>query len=567
MDENRGKGGPEGQAPQDAAVPQDARWELPGYTHERELGAGAAGRVVLARHDATGMPVAVKYLNGEHADHENFRTEAELLAGLDSPHVTRLYEYVEGPRGAAIVMELVDGVSLRDLLQAEGATGPEAALAVLKGSLLGLADAHGAGVVHRDYKPGNVLVTTEGVSKLVDFGIAVPTGAKGDIAGTPAYMAPEQWTGEPASPRGDVYAATATFFECLTGAKPYAGTTLMELAVQHTEADIPDDQAPEALRPLIRSGLAKTPTDRPDGAADLVAELDAVASGAYGPEWEERGRRQLAGLVALLPLLLPSPHGHAVGNTSVATTTLPEPPDPITAVRRFGPRAKLLSVAAGLVLLGGTLAGVAAAGASDSTTTTEVAAPRATTTFGSDGPVAPSESASPSASASASPSASPSESASPSASASPSTSPFASPNPTPTKKPTVAPPMTTPPTTPPTTPTTSAPPPPTLRVLRLSVSTTCGSRSYEVVARITVEHNGAASGTVTVAWYASGSRLPASTVPITIPKGAKTPFTTTVSAPSTSGSWSARVSSNPAAESGQGSTSGPVNTSYCVILT
>ncbi|MFD0527347.1 serine/threonine-protein kinase [Kitasatospora arboriphila] len=222
MDENRGKGGPEGQAPQDAAIPQDARWELPGYTHERELGAGAAGRVVLASHDATGTPVAVKYLNGDHADHENFRTEAGLLAGLDSPHVTRLYEYVEGPRGAAIVMELVDGISLRDLLQAEGATGPEAALTVLKGSLLGLADAHRAGVVHRDYKPGNVIVTTEGVSKLVDFGIAVQSGAKGDIAGTPAYMAPEQWAGEAASPRGDVYAATATFFECLTGAKPYA---------------------------------------------------------------------------------------------------------------------------------------------------------------------------------------------------------------------------------------------------------------------------------------------------------------------------------------------------------
>ncbi|WP_431677144.1 serine/threonine-protein kinase [Kitasatospora sp. KL5] len=290
VDEDRGKGGPEGQAPQDAAIGQDARWELPGYTHERELGAGAAGRVVLASHDATGTPVAVKYLNGEHADHENFRTEAGLLAGLDSPHVTRLYEYVEGPRGAAIVMELVDGISLRDLLQAEGATGPEAALTVLKGSLLGLADAHRAGVVHRDYKPGNVIVTTEGVSKLVDFGIAVQSGAKGDIAGTPAYMAPEQWAGEAASPRGDVYAATATFFECLTGAKPYAGTTLMELAVQHTEADIPDEQAPEALRPLIRSGLAKTPQDRPEGAAELVADLEAVAAGAYGPEWEERGR-------------------------------------------------------------------------------------------------------------------------------------------------------------------------------------------------------------------------------------------------------------------------------------
>ncbi|WP_282204456.1 serine/threonine-protein kinase [Kitasatospora fiedleri] len=243
--------------------PQDARWELPDYAHGGELGAGASGRVVLARHRATGTPVAVKYLLGDHPDQAAFRVEAELLAALDSPHVTRLYEYVEGPRGAAIVMELVEGVSLRDLLRAEGGTGPEAALVVLKGSLLGLAAAHRAGVVHRDYKPGNVLVTADGESKLVDFGIAVRTGSGGTVAGTPAYMAPEQWAGRPASPATDVYAATATFFECLTGAKPYAGTTLMELAVQHTEAEIPDVQAPEALRPLIRAGLAKTPNSAP----------------------------------------------------------------------------------------------------------------------------------------------------------------------------------------------------------------------------------------------------------------------------------------------------------------
>ncbi|WP_265868247.1 protein kinase [Streptomyces sp. SKN60] len=115
-------------------MPQGDDWELPGYTHGRELGTGATGRVVLARHDATGIPVAIKYMNGETktADHGRMRAEAELLGALDSPHVTRLHEYVEGPRGAAIVMELVEGLSLRDLLHAEGATAPEAALTVLK---------------------------------------------------------------------------------------------------------------------------------------------------------------------------------------------------------------------------------------------------------------------------------------------------------------------------------------------------------------------------------------------------------------------------------------------------
>src|SRR6185312_13562762 len=143
-------------------------WTLPGYEHVQRLGAGAGGQVWLARHLATGTLVAVKYLvPGLHeaADfREAYRSEAQLLGGLDSPHVSQLYEYVEGPPGAAIVMEAVEGSSLRALMQQEGATTPEAALCVLKGSLLGLAAAHAVGVVHRDYKPANVLVTPDGLS-------------------------------------------------------------------------------------------------------------------------------------------------------------------------------------------------------------------------------------------------------------------------------------------------------------------------------------------------------------------------------------------------------------------
>ncbi|MFI2370682.1 protein kinase [Streptomyces sp. NPDC018833] len=301
-------------------------WMVPGYTESRELGSGGGGRVVLAVHDATGVPVAVKYLSerlrSDAAFVREFRAEAQLLGGLDSPHVVRLYEYVEGPRGAAIVMELIDGIALRALLLREGATGPEAALTVLKGSLLGLAAAHGAGVVHRDYKPENVLVSADGTSKLADFGIAAGRGTTPGVAGTPAYMAPEQWNGEPASPAADVYAATATFYECLTGRKPYRGENFAELALQHIGAPVPEDDAPEAVRPLIRRGLAKSPEDRPQSAAAFVAELEEIAGAAYGPDWEERGRRRLAALAALLPLLFPSAGGGAAGTTDVATTSL-----------------------------------------------------------------------------------------------------------------------------------------------------------------------------------------------------------------------------------------------------
>ncbi|MCZ4125524.1 serine/threonine-protein kinase [Streptomyces sp. H39-S7] len=342
-------------------------WIVPGYSHIRPLGSGASGRVVLAVHEATGTPVAIKYLSEELLSQaefrEMFREEAQQLGRLVSPHVVRLWEYVEGPRGVAIVMELVDGIPLRALLHQEGATGPEAALVVLKGSLLGLAAAHGVGVVHRDYKPENVLVARNGSSKLVDFGVAVPSGHNGGIAGTPPYMAPEQWIGDPASPAADVYAATATFFECLTGTRPYGGTTFVELAVQHRVAPIPAVLAPDAVRPLIRRGLAKAVSDRPPSAMAFVQELEAVAGAAYGHDWEERGQRKIAALAALLPLLFPSAGVTPTHTTVLEETGLPGGKPrragrmPRKGVRRMIPKQKLLvgGIAGGVVL--GVLAG------------------------------------------------------------------------------------------------------------------------------------------------------------------------------------------------------------------
>ncbi len=307
-------------------------WAVPGYTESLELGSGASGRVILAVHEETGVEVAVKYLSESLRTRpgfvRDFRAEARLLGGLESPYVTGLYEYVESPDGAAIVMELVDGVSLRTLLTRQGPLDPEAALVVLKGSLLGLADAHRVGVVHRDYKPANVLVVPDGSSKLVDFGIAVDAGTSVGVAGTPHYMAPEQWTGAPASPAADVYAATATFFECLTGHKPYAGDNLAELALQHVDAPVPAEEAPEAVRELVRRGLAKDPRERPGHAEAFVTELETAARTAYGPDWEERGRGRLAALVALLPLLLPSARSAPRTTTDTARTVLSGGPNP-----------------------------------------------------------------------------------------------------------------------------------------------------------------------------------------------------------------------------------------------
>src|SRR5579859_7294766 len=285
-------------------------WDVPGYTEVKTLGSGGFGDVVLARHDASGAAVAIKYLRRQLLADPGFtaafRAEAAVLAVLDDPNVVRLYEYVESPGGAAIVMELVDGVSLRDVLARQGQTTAEAALVVLQGSLLGLAAAHRRGVVHRDYKPENVLIDGAGASKLTDFGIAARTGDSAVPAGSLMYAPPEQFGGSPATPASDVYSATATFYECLTGRPPFTGDTAERLLYQHLSQPVPLEPVPEPLRPLVAAGLAKDPLGRPADGTALVAELRAVAGGAYGPDWENRGRSGLAAAALLLAALWPA---------------------------------------------------------------------------------------------------------------------------------------------------------------------------------------------------------------------------------------------------------------------
>ncbi|WP_283137683.1 serine/threonine-protein kinase [Rhizohabitans arisaemae] len=333
-------------------------WSVPGYSEIRELGAGASGRVVLAEHVTGEVPVAIKYLSGKLRDDDDFlgrfRAEARMMIRLDDPHVARLYEYVESDAGAAIVMELVDGVSLRMLLGSEGPTGPEAALTVLKGSLLGLAAAHARGVVHRDYKPENVMVEQDGTTKLVDFGIASRSGEQADTAGTPAYMAPEQWAGTPAGPSTDVYAATAVFFECLTGTRPYRSQHLAALARQHQVAPVPIEEVPPPLQPIIAQGLAKNPADRPRDARAFVNLLESVALAGYGPDWEDRGRRRLAGSAGLLAALFPlSSEPGPAGGTTVGVTELTQAG---AATRRFlGANAVKIAVGVGTLAVAATV--------------------------------------------------------------------------------------------------------------------------------------------------------------------------------------------------------------------
>jgi serine/threonine protein kinase len=338
------------------------QWKVPGYTELKKLGSGGFGEVMLARHDASGTLVAIKYLRPDFLNDagftEMFRAEATVLASLDDPNVVRLYEYVESPAGAAIVMELIGGVSLREILTFQGSTTAEAALVVLQGSLLGLGAAHRRGVVHRDYKPENVLVNGDGVSKLTDFGIAARTGDRPVPAGTLLYAAPEQMAGAPASPASDVYAVTATFYECLTGRPPYRGETA-DLVRQHRLEPVPLEPVPEPLRPLVAAGMAKDPASRPTDATTFAAELSTAATHTYGQGWDDRGRSHLAEAALLLAALWPSGPPPAVQQ---GTTVRRIPLRRRTMLRRVSAaRAAIaasatIAVAAAATALGATLA-------------------------------------------------------------------------------------------------------------------------------------------------------------------------------------------------------------------
>ena len=302
-------------------------WSVPGYTELRVLGSGGFGEVVLARHDISGILVAVKYLRRGLLDDpvfaEMFRAEARVLASLRDPHVVRLYEYVEAPGGAAIVMELVDGVSLRQILARQGRTSAEAALVVLQGSLLGLAAAHGRGVVHRDYKPENVLVGGDGVSKLTDFGIAARTGDRPVPAGTLAYAPPEQLAGGPATPATDVYAAAATFYECLIGRPPFAGDTaealLWQQPIRRTSGSVisPRGGMPAGLTTLALTLSPATSRPGPPRRSPLAA-TQGTTERAHGLSPTVTTSRSRSGIRSPARALPPARSSRAAALTTTA---------------------------------------------------------------------------------------------------------------------------------------------------------------------------------------------------------------------------------------------------------
>jgi eukaryotic-like serine/threonine-protein kinase len=240
-------------------------------------------------------PVAIKVLDSRLAADPAFRRrverEARSAARIDHPNVVDVHDQGEdgGPFGPTtfVVMELVDGGTLRDLLRARGALGVPAAVAVMERVLAGLAEAHRLGLVHRDIKPENVLISRTGEVKVADFGLVVAAAEAGAshagmIMGTVAYLSPEQVVTGSADARSDVYGAGIMFYELLTGEAPYRGETAISVAYRHVNSDLPapSDTAgdvPPELDALIQRATRRDPAARPAGAAEFLAELRRVA--------------------------------------------------------------------------------------------------------------------------------------------------------------------------------------------------------------------------------------------------------------------------------------------------
>ncbi|HZH15343.1 MAG TPA: protein kinase [Archangium sp.] len=260
----------------------------------RELGHGAMGWVFRARDEELQREVALKFLMPRGKFIEEALREARAIARLSHEHIVRIFDVGEwsdrpgATRLPFLVMECLEGQSLSALLKREGRLEPRRALELLDAILSGLAHAHAQRVIHRDLKPSNVFITRDGTAKLLDFGLAwftmsaLPRAPHQPTAGTPGYMAPEQWRGEPQDVRTDLWTAGMVLYEMLTGTLPYPHASLEELKARVTSAEpMPQVRAvrPELRREvdaLLAMALAKEPGRRFPTARDMREELREV---------------------------------------------------------------------------------------------------------------------------------------------------------------------------------------------------------------------------------------------------------------------------------------------------
>jgi DNA-binding SARP family transcriptional activator/ABC-type glycerol-3-phosphate transport system substrate-binding protein len=265
---------------------------LRGYRLLEQVGEGAFGVVYRAIQPQVGREVAIKAVHPELANHPDFvrrfEHEAQIVARLEHPHIVPLYDYWREPNAAYLVMRFLRGGNVEELLEA-GPVEPSRVVSILDQTASALAAAHRQGVVHRDVKPGNILLDEDGNAYLTDFGVALDAGSPERstgtmMRGTPAYLSPEQIRLDPASPRSDVYALGVVVYEMLTGQHPFPETSLSALLDHHVRDALPSartvrPQLPRGVDAVIARATAKDPKDRFSEVVEVAVALHSALEG------------------------------------------------------------------------------------------------------------------------------------------------------------------------------------------------------------------------------------------------------------------------------------------------
>jgi serine/threonine-protein kinase len=261
------------------------------YRLDHRIATGGMGELWRATDTLLDRVVAVKLLKQEHADDAVFRSrfevEARHAAALRHPGVAQVFDFGGGDHTHApfLVMEYVDGEPLSALLRPGEPMDPAVAIDLLAGAGDAIGAAHAQGIVHRDVKPGNLMVTRDHRVKITDFGIAraadgLALTRTGEVMGTPQYLSPEQAEGKPATPASDVYSLGAVAYECLVGRRPYVADSAVATALAHLREPVPDLPAtvPPALAAVVRRAMAKDPAERYADGTAFAAAIRAAAS-------------------------------------------------------------------------------------------------------------------------------------------------------------------------------------------------------------------------------------------------------------------------------------------------